>query len=417
MLGGGGNDPVAGLLGQSGNPSSNLLGLISQPKPKSSNFLADVLGKGPISGDLSNLGGQDVSQPQQQTPQDYVEEFLKSMAASIGGGSGLNSADYEEALKNSAAQIKGAFGAEIGAVKASSANARHQTKRSKKQIKAMYNALSRQYDKAAGAEVAQGKDIANALQGVATSASGQLKGTSDQLLNEQAALAKGLGVESALPEVTAKQAANTAKQVGNIQQYGARQAGDQLSNSGSQQRYLVRGGKNALLEGTNKRADLVQQLQAFLQQNMGKIADIKGRQGQALASNTASIAKSFGDAANQAGQDTWNKQKDMAQLLLSLRGQNSKSSASSALPKWAQQSSQILGGTSDPQGIGNVIESILGSKEVTRGKFKAGDNQIYNMSAGKFADEVARQLRAQGVSEQDIAAAKLAAIAQYQGIF
>jgi hypothetical protein len=417
LNGGGGNDPVAGLLGQSGNPSLTGLGTIAQSKPSSSNFLADVLGRGPISGDLSNLGGQDAPQPQQQTPQDYVEEFLKSMAASIGGGSGLNSADYEEALKNSAAQIKGAFGAEIGAVKASSANARHQSKRSKKQIKAMYNALGRQYDKAAGAEVAQGKDIANALQGVATTASGQVKGTSDQLLNEQAALAKGLGVQSALPEVTAKQTANTAKQVGNIQQYGAQQAGDQLSNSGSQQRYLVRGGKNALLEGTNQRADLVQQLQAFLQQNMGKIADIKGQRGQALAANTASVTKSFGDASNQAGQDTWNKQKDMAQLLLSLRGQNSKSGASSALPKFAQQSSQILGGTSDPQGIGSVIEGLMGTKEVTRGKFQAKDNQTYNMSAGKFADEVARALRAQGVSEQDISLAKLAAIAQYQGIY
>lgn len=366
------------------------------------------------------LGSSPSQQSQQQSnpQQDYVEEFLKSMAANLGGNaSGLNQADYEEALKNSAAQIKGAFGAEIGAIKASSANARHQTKRSKRQIRRMYNALGRQYDKAAGKEVAQGQEIANALQGVATNASGQVKGTSDQLLNEQAALAKGLGVESALPTVAATQQNEVAKQIGNIQQTGAREAGAQLENSGSQQRFLVRGGKNALLEGTNRRADLVQQLQAFLQENMGKIADVKGKEGQALAANASSVAKSFGDSSNDAAQQAWQRQKDLAGLLLTLRGQNNSAanSQNSLLPKSDQLSTALLNSTSDPEGTGAVIQQLLSSPSVLHGKYREG-KQDYNMNAAAFADMVAKALKAQGYSDQDIAAAKRAAIANYQSL-
>jgi hypothetical protein len=283
----------------------------------------------------------------------------------------------------------------------------------------MYNALNRQYEKAAQKEVGQGQQIANSIQGVANEAANQTKGTSAQVLNEEAALARGLGVESSLAPVASSQLKEVSKMVGDIQQTGSREAGAQLSNSGSQQRYLVRGGKNALLEGTNKRADLVGQLQAFLQENMGKIADIKDQRGQALAANSASVAKSFGDASNQASNDAWQKQKDLASLLMQFQKgqQTGTGQQSSLLPKFAQQSSGLLGATSDPSGIGSVIQQILGQKEVTRGSFKAKDNQMYKMSAGKFADLVARQLKAQGYSDADIAAAKLAAITEYQGIY
>lgn len=309
---------------------------------------------------------------------DFLAQFLQSMAGQLGGsGTGLNQKDYEEALKNSAAQIKGAFGAEIGAVKASSAAAKHQTKKSKQQIKAMYNALSRQYDKGAAGEVGQGQQIANALQGVATNAAGELKGTSDQMLADQAALAKNLGVESALPTVAATQQNDISKQIGNIVQYGARQAGDQIANSGSQQRYLVRGGKNALLEGTNKRADLVGQLQAFLMGNMGKIADIKGQQGQSLAANASSVAKSFGDAANKNQQDSWNKQKDYANLLMQFdkmksgeAAANSKSSSGSGdanIMKLMQLLSQTAASSQDPKKIAEVYKLLQGALQAQAG--------------------------------------------------
>lgn len=383
ILGGGGGssapNPLDALMGASGRPSPSGLGTIPQNPFASNNFLADVLGDGPISGNLRNLGGQQANQaPEQPTQQDYVEQFLQSMAANMNGGagSGLNQADYEEALKNSAAQIKGAFGAEIGAVKASSASARHQTKRSKQQVKAMYKALSNEYNQAAQAEVGQGQQIANAIQGVANNATAETKNSSDAILNEQAALAQGLGVQSALPGVVAKQESQIANQIGNIQQYGGRSASDQLSNSGTQQRYLQRGGNNALLEGTNRRADLVQQLQAFLQQNMGKIADIKGQRGQALAANSASVAKSFGDAAANAQQDNWAKQKDMAGLLLSLRGQNAsqgKSAASAAqqkqdqLMEYLKLLSSTAGQTHDPKTMAQVMKYIEDAMKASAG--------------------------------------------------
>jgi hypothetical protein len=370
--GGGGNNVLAQIFG----PTSQDLtanGLIPPaPKPSSSNFLADVLGQGPISGDLSHLGGDQQAQQQPQQPQDFVEAFLKSMAGNIGGGnaSGLNQADYEQALKDSAAKIKGAFGAEIGAVKASSAAARHQTKRSKKQIKAMYNALARQYNKGAGAEVAQGKDIANAINNVAGQAASGTQASSDQLLNEQAALAQGLGVQAALPTVAAQQSADVAKQVGNIRNYGSQEAVNQLANSGSQQRFLVRGGKNSLLEGTNRRADLVEQLQAFLQQNMGKIADIKGQRGQALAANDLAFTKSANDAAANTQDTAWTHEKDLANLLLTLRGQNNSSNSQLAdqqqaqngqLLDWMKLLSGAAGQTGDPKKMEEILKLIQGA--------------------------------------------------------
>lgn len=428
LLGGGGKDntqtALDHLLGASANVDKSLAGAMPQPAGNGinldgSNILANLLNPpSPFSGVPAQ--GQQAGQPQQT--QDFLEQFLKSMAGNIGGNSGgLNQKDYEQALADSANQIKKAYGAEIGAVNASSANAQHQTKRSKKQIRAMYNALAKQYNKSAGQEVAQGKQIANALQGVANQASGNVKATSDQLLSDQAALAQNLGVQSAVPDVAAAQKLAVAKDVGNIQQEGARNAGAQLSNSGTQQRFLVRGGRNSLLEGTNRRADLVQQLQAFLQQNMGKIADIKGQEGQALAASNASTAKAFADAGSKQQDSSWQRQKDLAGLLLSLRGQNQKgsSAASSLVPKSDQFAGQLLSTTSDPQGIGSVIQQLLTNPQVTQQTFMGGakGNTPVKMNAGQFAAMTEKALKDAGYSPAEIAAAKQAAIIYYKGIY
>jgi hypothetical protein len=375
--GGGGNNVLAQIFG----PTSQDLtanGLIPPaPKPSSSNFLADILGQGPISGDLSNLGGDQQSARQPQDPNAEFEAYRQQLLASLAqeafgkqSASGLNQADYEQALKDSAAKIKGAFGAEIGAVKASSASARHQTKRSKKQIKAMYNALARQYNKGAGVEVAQGKDIANAINNVAGQAASGTQASSDQLLNEQAALAQGLGVQAALPTVAAQQSADTAKQVGNIRNYGSQEAVNQLANSGSQQRFLVRGGKNSLLEGTNRRADLVEQLQAFLQQNMGKIADIKGQRGQALAANDLAFTKQANDSAANSQDTAWKHKGDVINWLNTIAGQTNSSNSQLAdqqqaqngqLLDWMKLLSGAAGQTGDPKKMEEILKLIQGA--------------------------------------------------------
>lgn len=405
------SNPILSRLLSGGSGSSNLGSGLPAFNQSLVNQEPDPIGR--------LLGVVSQTRAAQQPEVDPLEEFVKSLAGQIDTSGGLNSADYEQALNQSAHQIKQAFGAEIGAVRASSAAARKQTKRSKKQIKAMYNALNRQYSKSAQAEIAQGQKVANEIQGVANNAQGQVQQSADSILNDQAALAKNLGVESAAPTIIAKQQGNVANTIQNIQTSGQRDASAQIANSGTQQRFLERGGKNALLEGTNRRADLVQQLQDFLQQNLGKIADIKGRQGQALASNTASIAKSFSAGQGDAAQKKFDNGVAIAKLLQSIQSSKSKggSGSDAMLPKFMQQYDAAVGQTSDPQGIGALLQKVTSSRPFAEGRFEAKNGDTINMTPTEAANIAENQARKNGIDNpQDLALIRLAAMQYYAGV-
>lgn len=395
-----------------GSPATGLNNLLGGPGAyhnllQSSQPFSDLLG-------LS--GTREASQQQQQEQASALEQLLAGMVGDI-GGSDLNAADYEQALRDSAAQIKGAFGAEIGAVRASSRQARRQTKRGKRQIKRMYAALNREYQKDAQGELALGKQVTDQLGKIAADASGAVKGTADQLLNEQAALAENLGVASAAPDQMNRISEAASGASNRINQIAQNDRNLQMANSGAQQRFLVRGGKNALLEGTNRRADLVEQLQAFLQQNLAKIADLKGQRGRALAANANSIASSMGQAQNDASEQKWDRSMELAKLLASLQGQQQggMGDQNSAIPSWMKQQSALIGGDTE---VGSLIQDLfLNNPNIVTGKSrdsKSGMDYSTNpISAGSIAYQEALK---KGMSQDQAILAQLAAMMQYGAV-
>lgn len=370
-----------------------------------------------------------------------LNHLFNMLAGSIsngGGGvpAGFNQADYEQALNDSAAQIKKAFGNEIGAVRIANQGARHDTKRANKQIAAMYRALSKDYARGAKGEIKQGKQLANAVQNVADRAQGKVSNTVNQQLDQQAALAKGLGVQSAMPSVAAAQQNQLTKNVGQIQQRGQRGATDVLKYSGDQQRYLNSTGQGTLLEGTNRRADMLSALQDYINGNRSKIADIRGQRANALASNEQQMAQQFqdmqgkaADAQQQAQQDQWNQLMQLANLKLQIENTQADNKLNFLKYKQGSQSGTGGGGLLNyaPNNMADVahllaaaphskadkslLDALMHSTTFSEGRYQAKNGDTLSLSPIAAANEAEKQARKQGITNpKDIALIRLAAM-------
>jgi hypothetical protein len=403
--GGTSNTPYLDFLQGKGTVNSRPITGVGSPRPVDPNILDSVFSNIQNAGQslASQLAG--LSQASQQV--DPLQALVESLAGMTNtGGTGLNQADYEQALNDSAAQIKKAFGAEIGAVKASSAYARKQTKRSKKQIRAMYRALSNDYKKSSAGEVAQGQKIANELGTVAANTQGNVTQNADKILSEQAALAQGLGVQSAAPDVIAKQQAKVQDTVNNMQSSAQNAENLAIGNSGNQQRYFDRQASGSLLEGTNQRAGLVKQLQQFLLGNQGKIADIKGNRAQALGSNAQQMAASFSKGQSDAAQNQFDNSMSLANLLLKIKDSNKPSNSATAdLPKSIQQYNSIVG---NDQQVGGLLQQLFSSPDFVNQQYRSG-KQDFRMNPMKAADEAYQAAIAAGLTQDQAIRASLAA--------
>lgn len=409
------------ILGRGQRIDPSLQGLLP-PQQQSSNLIGDLFNNMAQSGQTLAQKLANGTYQAEQTAVDPREALLQSLFNQADTSS-PNTADYEQALQNSANQIKAAFGAQIGAVKASNNAARKQNKRGQHQIKAMYKALNKEYVKSAQGQTAQGQADANALQQIAATAQGQVKQNSDQILNEQAALAKSLGVESASPNIIAKQQGKVADVVQNMAGTGQREANLALQNSASQQEFLQRGGKTALLEGTNKRADLIQQLQDFVQANLGKIADIKGQRGMALASNAQKFAAAGAQNQSDARQQTFDNKYKLLDMLNSIAAQKEKSSQGaaqdSAMPKALQWYNELVNSSSDPTGIGQLLTKVTSGPDFASGQVDLGHGTTTRMTATQAGNEAIAEAMKQGITDpQDLIKIRAAAQAywsQYGG--
>lgn len=319
----------------------------------------------PLAGLLQGGGEGGVTQPEMSDR----EALMQQIIGLIQGGTG----DYQSTLESTSQAIKEAFGGQIGAVKGASDAAKQTTKQSNAQIDAMYRALGRNYDAAGDAELHRGKSYAKATQDVAKNAGKTVKQSADALLNEQAALASGLGVESATQAVATPQRAQVQGQLADIAQRGQTAANSNLGHSKAQQTYLDSQSVNAPLEGTNRQAELIAQLQEFLQGNQGKIADLKGQQGMALAQNQSSIL----DALTKDSGEQVNQLLDVYDRLYPAESSASNSQlADSGLPKYAQLNQSLLSASGLPvdsqQRVNDALSELMLKPDF---KYQTVDNQ------------------------------------------
>lgn len=318
--------------------------------------------------------------PETSTLEDLLAQYAQQVFGPQGGAG-----DYEQSLQDSAEQIRQAFAAQIGNINASSRTAENTTGKNNKKIDAMYKALRRNYQGSADQEVKSGAAYADKVQDVASRAKGEVTGNAEDLLTEQAALAKGLGVESAAPDLAAAQQKAVGDQVRQIVDLGQRDANQALSYSGTQQRYLDRQGENANLEGTNRQADLIDQLNAFLNDNSAKVADLKGQRGMALASNESNLMKSF-----LGGQgDQQDRQLDLLKLMATIQDQSGGGGLDDLLsPK--QQLENVLRQQMGP-GINEGLNTLLfNNGPLSTGKMPTGDGKTTDLTPELAQGELTR---------------------------
>lgn len=367
------------------------------------------------------------------------QQQLFQQLTQIAGQLGAPTIDYEQALKDSAAQIRDAYAHDIAAIRSGSAAARKDTAQNRREVEQAYAGLAQSYMGQSHKAVKQGKGLAKAMRNSSEQAAHFLDHTSDQNLNQQASLAKGLGIEDAMPAASASQTKEAAQGVERLVHEGAHAANSQLGYTGNQARFLQRGGQNAKLEGTNQSSALLQDLQHFLQGQHQQIQGLKGQKHHELAANQSSVMSSVADMQQQAQQDQWSRLMDLAGLKMDMNQQRFQQHSDKAdyrlklmeQQQQALQDAQSNSGSSMPgaqnfadaqqylqklqhpgQGT-QLFDNFLNSTQMTNGTFHSdSQHKDVPLTPYKAMQLVEQQARAQGLSEKDIQLLRLAVFAQ-----
>lgn len=354
----------------------------------------------------------------EKPPVDPITAYSDQLAQLVGN---MPPIDYEESLRASNQDIRNSYQHSIQALRAAMGSAKGQTAADRKDVMAMYRALSQDYARGAKNEVSQGQRVAQAMQNVANQAQGQISKSANQQLAEQAALAKNLGVEAAMPTVAAAQRNNLLKTVNSIQGRGQRAANDTLTYSGNQQRYLDRGGHNALLEGTNRSADLLADLQDYLQNTGGQIAGLQSDRDRALAANRTSVLSTANEENQKRSDDIFNQllaigkfkfgaENDRANLQLAAQkaaaaNQPEPEDPNAAYPQFSQDYANILSqlGPGLAEKVKGILDPVVNGAQFRQGRYKASNTDemidLNPIAAGQLAVNAAKQ---QGIQDSHV---------------
>lgn len=243
----------------------------------------------------------------------FLKDYLAEKMATIGG-----TFDYESALRESEKAIKQAYKRDINAIRGSNRRARKDSAANRREVEALYRALSESYQDTAQESIENGQQLAEMMQAVTEGSQNTLSDLASQIQNEQASLAQGLGIEEAAESWMPEQAENTQEQLAAMAAEGSEDANRQLGFAGNQQRWLERGSQNALLEGTNQSAQLLRDLQDYIQGNRDKITDLRSMRGQELASNKSEIMAQVQDMQAQQDQALWDQLMQYSNLKLDI---------------------------------------------------------------------------------------------------
>lgn len=248
-------------------------------------------------------------QRQEDNLTDYLQDYLAEKMATIGG-----TFDYESALRESEKAIKQAYARDIKAIRGSNQQARKDAAENRKDVEALYSALSRSYEESAQTAMEQGQQLAEMMQQTVQGSQANLQELASGIANEQASLAEGLGVQDATSAYMPQQALDTQEQLAEMATEGAEDSNRQLGYAGNQQRWLMRGSQNANLEGTNRSADLIRDLQDYIQGNRGEIADLRSMRGRELAGNKSDIMSQVAEMQAQQDEALWGQLMDYSGL-------------------------------------------------------------------------------------------------------
>lgn len=235
--------------------------------------------------------------------QDPYAAALAEIDALINAQGGGGDNGLQAALHQATSGIKQAYGSQIGAIKDLNQDARQDTRKGSKEVRAMYRALQKSYNKAGQREKKQGANTAAQLQRLGAESAGAATNAANEINAQNVAAAQALGAPNIAEQLNAEVNAQQQAAANEATSQAGRSARTALGTSGNEQTYYNTQGTTSRLEGTNRAADMYAQLQDYLEANGNKIGEIAGQRAQALAGAKASIggayAKQQGDTLGQ----------------------------------------------------------------------------------------------------------------------
>lgn len=236
-------------------------------------------------------------------------------------------------------------------------NATNTTNRGTQQVGQMYKALADDYKQLAPQQVAQAAQNKKQIEDLYGQLKTNIQGDYSRVSKEQGDLFKSLGIESALPDVLAKQNPGVEDALTSASQTQTQQEQRYQDIGNIDQQYFEEGATNAPLTGNNIATSMVDKLQDYINQAEGE--------------RTAGIQSAFNDQygqaqsqyqtqLGQANQETNQHQSMLWQILQSQMNQKSQPVTSDSFlgslpPQVAQQ-------------VGNAYTSLERSPEAVYGK-------------------------------------------------
>lgn len=337
---------------------------------------------------------------------DVATQQLLQQAMGLFSNASLESydpaADVEAALQGIARQ----YGAQIKGLQRANNEARSTTKASSREIRNMYAALKSTLQRDAQNELGSAEELKQMYLDTGKQAAGESTGRAKELLNENAAVAKGLGNEALLEKLNTPINAQAQRQAGAATTRAQEGANEALAIGSTAAQGLRHQGSVASMEGTERSADLYAQLQDYVQANADKAAALRGEQGAAQASARSQILSSAASNANeisaQNNKNLWGAIMDIAnleqgnqenaydqwlgqqKLLLQQQGQKGGgASFMDAYPKGMRNANTILSEYGDPASgvFAQIIQNPTAISDPSKMKNPAFVMQLINSKA------------------------------------
>lgn len=233
-----GQTGAAPILGQPHDPKSDAV----------KNAFGNVLG---FAGQL----GSALNQPEDPMSQLYAQ-LLDQLQSPVAQPQAVSPADIMRQVQDALNPI---YDQEIS-------HAQTQTKSSQAAVQGMYKQLADNFAQMAPQQVAQAKDAQNQISDIYGQLRSNIQGNYARVAQDQTDLFKQLGIESAAPDVLAKQAPAVEDATNAIAQNQAAEQQRYMDIGQMDANYYRQGSPISIMSGNEKSVDLINQLNDYLSQ-------------------------------------------------------------------------------------------------------------------------------------------------------
>lgn len=246
-----------------------------------------------------------------------LEDMLQELLYGSGAPS-YQAPSPEEIRRRAVSTVSPQYDAQIKALKDMITGATQRTERDKTTAGQLYNALAGSYEAEVPEAQASTQRYTQESKNIFDELSANVDKTYDQITAEQAELYKQLGIQAAAPEILGQQAEQEAFFQQLAQQQGAAAQQRNKSFGEADVEYFRQGAPIARQEGINVQTDLMSRLEDYVRQQNVQISGLESQKQASINEMMNQLEEGAARAQSDAEAQAWNRQKDIANLLLEL---------------------------------------------------------------------------------------------------